>query len=168
MRKRIFLLSAGALALGGYFGWRRVATREAESTLADIEFPDVEKKLRHGREWLGKVVVVNHWASWCPPCVEEIPLLIEAQREYRERGLQVVGVAHDFPDAARGFGERLGINYPSLVALSGGFEIMRRQGNAAGTPLPFTVFFDRAGNIAARHLGKISRDQLHQALAALW
>ncbi|MGR3913036.1 MAG: TlpA family protein disulfide reductase [Gammaproteobacteria bacterium] len=165
MMKKIVLLIA-ALTLGGYAGWH-FHSRPAAVTLAQLQFPDVEKNLRNGGEWLGKVVVVNHWATWCPPCVEEIPLLIETQRAYQARGVQIVGVAHDFLDAARAYGERAGINYPSLVALSGGFEIMRSQGNVAGTPLPFTVFFDRAGNRAASHLGQLSREDLLRALKPL-
>jgi len=167
MKKIVLCAAVIALALGGYAGWQRFQPKPPSATLAQIEFPDVEKNLRNGSEWLGKVVVVNHWATWCPPCVEEIPLLIEIQRNYQARGVQMVGIAHDFLDAARAYGDLAGINYPSLVALSGGFEIMRRHGNVAGTPLPFTVFFDRAGKLADSHLGQLSRDKLLRKLDAL-
>jgi len=162
-------LSVAALALGVYLGGRHGLpwTAAPPPTLADIELPDTDRRLRHGDEWRGKVVVLNHWATWCPPCREEIPLLVETQQRLGGRGVQVVGVAHDLLDTARAFGQEMGINYPSLVAITGGEELMRAQGNNRAGALPFTVFFGRDGRIAATHLGQLSAAQLAQAIAAL-
>ena len=134
-----------ALLLGGYAGWQtsRPTPAAGGTDLTHIELPDIEKNLRSGEEWLGKVVVVNHWAPWCPPCRDEIPLLIDIQRRLGDQGVQVVGIAHDLLDATRAYSDSIGINYPSLVAITGGGELMRRQGNTAGGALPFTAFFDR-------------------------
>ncbi len=165
-----------ALALGIYAGWLTFQPHQVNghavntpppATLAQIELPDIEKNLRHGTEWLGKVVVVNHWATWCPPCREEIPLLIEYQREHGAQGVQIIGIAHDLLDTARAYSDSIGINYPSLVAITGGGEIMQQQGNAASGALPFTAFFDRQGNLAATQLGKLSPQDLQQAITPL-
>lgn len=162
-------LSLAALALGAHLGGRHGLpwTAAPAPTLADIELPDIDRRLRRGDEWRGQVVVVNHWATWCPPCREEIPLLVDAQRRLGGRGVQVIGIAHDLLDTARAFGLEMGINYPSLVAITGGEELMRAQGNTRAGALPFTVFFARDGRIAATHLGQLSAAQLQQAIAAL-
>jgi len=112
-------------------------------------------------------VVLNHWATWCPPCREEIPLLVDAQRRLGARGVQVVGVAHDLLGNARAFGAEMGINYPSLVAITGGEELMRAQGNSRAGALPFTAFFGRDGRLAATHLGQMSAEELAAAIAPL-
>ncbi len=169
--KLVITLSLIALLVGGYVGWQKSQPKQATSgaasaTLAQIELPDTEKNLRNGEEWLGKVVVVNHWATWCPPCLEEIPMLINFQEQMRGTDIQIIGIAHDLLDATRIFGDEIGINYPSLLAIVGGDELMRQQGNASGG-LPFTAFFDRDGNLANTWLGKISEKELKQMIAPL-
>ena len=157
----LFGLSLAGFLLGIYIGLRPAAVN-----LAHLELPDVDKKLRYGEEWLGEVVVVNHWATWCAPCREEIPLLVEYQRRHGIAGVRIVGVAHDRLDAVRAFGEEFGINYPSLVAIVGGEKIMAQHRNTTGG-LPFTAFFDRRGNLAHTHLGPITEPELRAAIAPL-
>lgn len=153
------LLSVLALALGVLFGLYQSGlypfSAPSRAELSEISLPDVDGQLQNGEQWLGNVVLVNHWASWCPPCVREIPVLVDAQERLRERGLQVVGIAHDFPEAARVFGDQIGINYPSLVVSAGGAELMVAQGNSQGSALPFTAVFDRNGQLAESRLGEL-------------
>ena len=135
--------------------------------LPDIELPDIDRQVRSGSEWLGKVVVLNHWATWCAPCREEIPMLVEFNKDMNSRGVQVIGVAHDLLDSARIFGDQVGLDYPSLVAIVGGNELLKAQGNAQSGALPFTVVFDRNGNIARSKLGIVSYPELSSMVIPL-
>ncbi len=160
-----------ALALGVFFGLQKTGLNPFASPpparVTDITLPDIGGTEQNGAQWLGKVVVVNHWASWCPPCVREIPVLLDAQERLGNQGLQVVGIAHDFAEAARNFGDQVGINYPSLVIATGGSELMISQGNPQGSALPFTAIFDRDGNLAETRLGELDTETLNALVQPL-
>ncbi len=101
------------------------------------------RTLRLG-DYKGKVVLLNFWATWCPPCRAEMPDLVKMQREYRERGLRVIGVTYPPQTAAevRRFVRELKVNYP--VAL--GTEETKALFGQSET-LPVTVVIDREGNV---------------------
>jgi len=170
MRLPYILLSVLALTLGALFGLYRFGlppfSGSPEARLAEISLPDVDGKLQNGEQWLGNVVLVNHWASWCPPCVREIPVLVDAQERLGDRGLIVVGIAHDVPEAARTFGDQVGINYPSLVVSAGGAELMISQGNPQSA-LPFTAVFDRDGQLAESWLGEMDSEDVSSLVEPL-
>ena len=128
--------------------------------LTDLELPDVNQVLRSGDEWLGKIVIVNHWATWCPPCMDEIPILIEFQETMEQQGVQVVGIAHDQLVTTRRFGRQIDINYPSLVVSENGNRILQAHGNTRSGTLPFTAIFDRDGHIVKTKLGKFLKGEL--------
>lgn len=116
--------------------------------------------------WAGKVLVLNFWASWCPPCREEIPDLMALQAAYGERGLQIVGIAIDDPKAAHEYATRLKVNYPTLVGAWDGQRVAEDYGNRIGA-LPFTVIVDRHGRIAYTKPGQIARDEAEAILISL-
>ena len=164
------IVAALSLAVGLFVGLKQFLPDTDGPDLAklgQLELPDVDRNLRKGTEWLGDVVVVNHWATWCAPCREEIPMLIEFQQEMSEKQVQVIGVAHDLLDAALAFGDQMGINYPSLVAIVDGNKLLKAHGNGSSGALPFTVIFDRDGNPARTKLGKISRQELNSMVKPL-
>ena len=106
----------------------------------------------------GRVVLLNFWATWCPPCVEEMPALDALQDRLGGQGLQVVGVAIDPAEAVRAFAAEHGIDYPLLAGTRDAFGIARAYGNARGT-LPYTVVIDRDGIVRATHLGPLTQSE---------
>jgi len=138
----------------------------AVSALTRAPFKDYAGQTETLERWKGKVVVVNFWASWCPPCREEIPGLARMQSRFGANGLQVVGIAVDSVDKARQAASELGVNYPVLIAGLETIDLTRRLGNRAGA-LPFTLILDRSGTLIASHLGILTEAQLAQIVAPL-
>lgn len=151
------------VVLGGYYGAQqfRVTDQLPDlASLSQIKLPDVEKNLRSGDEWLGRIVVVNHWATWCGPCREEIPMLIDFQERMQHQNVQVIGIAHDRLEPVRIFGDEIGITYPSLVAIVDGNKLLTAHGNSRSGALPYTAIFDEKGNIVRTKLGLLSQPEL--------
>ncbi|MEX2164241.1 MAG: TlpA disulfide reductase family protein [Sulfuricaulis sp.] len=132
----------------------------------DFTLNDVEGKNRSLKEWHGQVIVLNFWATWCPPCREEIPLLIKLQQQYAANNLQVIGVAIDNLNAVRSYRETVGMNYPTLLGDDNTMQLIADYGNRSGS-LPYTVIIDRHGAIAARKLGIFTRAELESLLDPL-
>ncbi len=110
-------------------------------------------------------MVLNFWATWCPPCIEELPLLDSFQRENAANGWQVVGIAADNAKAVKQFLAKTPLSFPSPLAGLAGVDLSRSLGNLGGG-LPFTVVVNRKGDVALRHMGKLSAPQI-AAFAAL-
>lgn len=163
------VVAALALAAGLYFGIEQRAGSPdpaAVSALTRADLPDLAGNRASLERWRGKVVVVNFWASWCPPCREEIPGLVRIQHKFAANGLQVVGIAVDSAEKSRQAAGEMGISYPVLVAEVQIIDVTRRLGNRAGG-LPFTVVLDREGRLVTTHLGLLSEAQLERLVRPL-
>jgi thiol-disulfide isomerase/thioredoxin len=135
-------------------------------TVLAAAFPDLNGQRQPLSQWKGKVLVVNFWATWCPPCREEIPGFIALQRELSEKDVQFVGIAMDQADKVNNFARGLGVNYPLLLGEDSAFELQSRLGNTSAV-LPFTVVIDSAGKLITRHAGGLRIDQLRSTLLPL-
>ena len=113
----------------------------------------------------GKLVLLNFWATWCAPCLKEIPLLVEAQARHAARGLQIVGVAVDDIDPVRSFAQRLKVNYPLMAGGPEVYEAMHDLG-AQLEALPFSVLIAPDGRILDRASGDLSAEELKEWLDA--
>jgi alkyl hydroperoxide reductase subunit AhpC len=115
------------------------------------------------KEWRGKVLVVNFWASWCPPCVEEMPTLDKLQAEFKTQNVLFVGIGIDSPSNIRQFLEKTPVSYPIVIGGLEGSNISKQMGNAQGA-LPYTVIINPQGKATNSKLGKISEEELRSAI----
>ncbi|NNM83350.1 MAG: TlpA family protein disulfide reductase [Burkholderiales bacterium] len=129
-----------------------------EAVLA-ATLPDLDGKKQAISQWRGKVLVVNFWASWCPPCRAEMPGFVDLQKKYGGKGLVFVGIALDSPEKAADYAKSIGVNYPILVDPDS--TVLSLSG------LPFTAVFDRRGNLVATHTGAVPEEKLEGIVGKL-
>jgi thiol-disulfide isomerase/thioredoxin len=171
MNRRQFLLGGSIAIIAAAAGalianWRTSvgsASHEAVKALFEREWFSPDQKPISTVDWKNKVLVVNFWASWCPPCVEEMPALDKIQGEYDPKNMLIIGIGIDSPSNIRQFIETTIISYPIVLGGLGGNEINKMLGNPSGA-LPFTVVINSKGEIKSRKLGKISEDELRKMI----
>jgi thiol-disulfide isomerase/thioredoxin len=134
--------------------------------MIDFSLPDLDDKKQSLGAWRGKVILLNFWATWCPPCREEIPLFVDLRKKHPADDLQIVGVAIDNKSAVIRYRQTAGINYPLLIGNDDTMDLMARYGNRMGS-LPYSVIIDRGGSIAARKIGAFSRIELNGLIEPL-
>ncbi len=121
----------------------------------DFSLIDVNGNLRRIEEWNGRVIALNFWATWCPPCLKEIPEFIHLQEKYADRGVQFIGIALQRPEEVLGFMQEHEFNYPVLAGEMEVVELSRAYGNEVGA-LPYTVIINRDGKIVFVKQGQLS------------
>ena len=139
---------------------------EEISELPAFSYPDLDGRQRHSSEFADKVVVLNFWATWCPPCRAETPAFVELQERYADQGVQFIGVAVDERELVADFADTYGVNYPMLLGGLDAVELSKRLGNRLGG-LPFTVVVDRRGEVQHRQPGEMKKDELDRILQTL-
>jgi len=139
---------------------------QLHTTLPDFTLTDLEGKPRSAGQWAGKVLVLNFWATWCPPCRKEIPGFIALQNELGAKGLQFVGIAIDDPAAVRRFAAETEFNYPILVGDSNALKLSQQLGNRL-QGLPFSVIFDRDGHVRYSTVGGLASQTLRDKAGPL-
>ena len=164
-RQWALLISAGLIAaiLGIGLSSFKHRTTEAKDQAVELflkeELKGPDGAIHATKEWRNKILVLNFWASWCPPCVEEMPTLAKAYSLYKDKNVLFVGIGVDSPSNIRQFLEKTPINYPITVNPIEGVNWAKNMGNPSGG-LPFTVLVDEKGVIKKTKLGKISEDEL--------
>lgn len=165
--RRAWMVGAGvaaAVAGAGVAWWRLGLTTplsDAEAAFWGAAFQDTQGQPVRMDGFQGRPLLVNFWATWCPPCVEELPLIDAFHREQSDRGWQVLGLAVDQAAPVVRFLARLPLGFPVALAGLAGADLSRSLGNPSGA-LPFSVAFGADGRIMHRKLGKLSVDELAQ------
>ena len=114
----------------------------------------------------GKMLVLNVWATWCPPCRAEIPEFIRFQKQYAKQGVQFVGIAIDQKSKVQAYAKEVGMNYPILLGDLAGIELAKRIGNSEGG-LPYSVIIDRKGQVITTQIGTLTYDKLEATVKPL-
>ena len=152
-------LGAAAMGLGAAWWQRRAGAGSAGNDIWAASFPRPDGRALRLIDFNASPLLLNFWATWCPPCVTELPLLDNFHRDQPARGWQVVGLAVDEGPAVAQFLRRHPVSFPIGLAGLEGVEWSHRLGNTTGA-LPFTVVFDRQSNPFDRKLGAITAEHL--------
>ncbi|GAA4023741.1 TlpA disulfide reductase family protein [Actimicrobium antarcticum] len=172
MKRSTWLIVLVALlfaAGGAWFGLHRLAPTApaavAVTTLFGQSLPDMKEQPQALAQWRGKLLLVNFWATWCAPCVEEMPELSALQSDAGNNGLQIIGIGIDSPANLREFSIKHPVSYPLYAGGMGGSELTRQFGNQAGG-LPFSVLISADGQVRKTYLGRLKMDELRRDISA--
>lgn len=180
----IMALAASLSVLAGFFLARTLSTTEPEIARVslpvqqatsidmtglrrpDFSLADLTGRVRAVNEWDGQVLAINFWASWCSPCLQEIPELVDLQTRYGEKGLQVIGIALQKPEELGEFVREYKMNYPVLAGEEAVIEIAQSYGNTIGA-LPYTAIINRKGDIVFVKAGPVTGAEVESVIRTL-
>lgn len=164
-RRRWALGALAATALGAGIGaswWRnRPAPKPAPDGLWARQWTSPQGQTFAMQSFQGRPLLINFWATWCPPCIEELPLIEAFYQQNKANGWQVLGLAVDKQERVQTFLGNAPVSFPIGMAGLEGTELSRALGNVTGS-LPFTVVFTSDGHIAQRKLGLLNQQDLDQ------
>ncbi len=132
--------------------------------LASLVIKDIDAKPVGLDTWSGKILAINFWATWCPPCRKEIPLLIESQEKFAEQNVQFLGIAMDDAKAVKKYMDSTDFNYPILISDLNETIRIGQAVNYNFIALPFTVFISADGTQTKAHTGELNKDQIEEIL----
>lgn len=168
----VLILVALLSAVAGYVvrvWWERPGIESAATDtehLPSFSLPDIDGQMHSQGDWTGKILFINFWATWCPPCLREIPAFIALQEQYGKQGVQFLGVAIDERDEVADFMDSIGINYTVLVGAEDAIALGVQLGNTLGV-LPFTAVVDRTGRVVATQQGELPPERAEQLIKEL-
>jgi thiol-disulfide isomerase/thioredoxin len=169
MKKTLLIIASAVLALSAGISARHLisTSQKANQTpLPEFSLPDLAGQPHSIREWQGKILVINFWATWCPPCIREIPEFTALQQAYSDKNLTFIGIAMDDREEVNKFIATTPINYPTLLTDENGIQLTRKLGNLVDA-VPFTVVVNQQGQIIHTHPGEFSKKQLIEVITPL-
>jgi thiol-disulfide isomerase/thioredoxin len=173
MKKNAVLFGGVAILFaifGIFFANQRLAPTTAESsavsTFLSQSMKDANGQDQPLSQWKDHTLVVNFWATWCAPCVDEMPELSALQQEISTQRIQILGIGIDSASNIADFARKYRISYPLYVGGMSGSELSRALGNQGGG-LPFTVIIGRDGQVKKTYLGRLKMEELRKSLSGL-
>lgn len=175
-RQALLIAAVSTLAAGAgyFFGTPRqaftppseaVPDPDAAARLLALTLPDLEGKPQSLSQWKGRVLVVNFWATWCPPCKEEMPEFSRISSKFAANGVKFVGISIDSADKVLAFQKETPVSYPLLIGKLETLDLSSDFGNRA-KGLPFTVVLRPDGRTQQVKLGKFATVDLENAIQA--
>ena len=168
MKRRNWLAASVAVGAGlagaGWAWWRHRPVAAQPAAVAGLwqqSWDDPNGGSIAMAAFRGQPLLLNFWATWCPPCVEELPMLDAFHQQFRAQGWQVLGLAVDQPSAVRRFLGRQPLSFPVGLAGLDGTELSRQLGNPNGG-LPFSVLIGRQGQLLERKVGQLKAADLER------
>ena len=174
-RARVWLLLGGIALLAATAGYRLgVLGKSAETpnvpaatlSFSKLALTDLNGQPQDLGQWRGKVLVLNYWATWCPPCREEMPGFSRLQNKYRDKGVQFVGISIDSAAKIIEFQKLTPVSYPLVIGNMEAMEKSAELGNIQ-MALPFTAVFNRQGTLSSTRLGRFAESDLERQLIDL-
>ncbi|WP_456404044.1 TlpA family protein disulfide reductase [Thiolapillus sp.] len=174
--KHFALLAAIGIGLGaviaGVYQWRQQHhevlpdSHGVYSQIPDFTLPNLDGNPWRAEEWRDKILVLNFWATWCPPCRKEMPMFVRLQNEFADKDVLFVGIAIDDKQAVQDFVDTYGIEFPILHGEDRAMALSTQLGDRFNA-LPYTVVADRGGKILLRQAGEMLESRLRPLLEEL-
>lgn len=130
------------------------------------EFVDLNGQPQQMAQWKGKTIIVNFWATWCPPCLKEMPELSNLHKKYQSRNLVVLGISSDEPDKIRQFSQETPVSYPLLSGDIDAMHISESLGNNKSV-LPYTAIISPDGSVKMTYFGLVTQALLEESFLPL-
>ena len=162
----IIILALIALSAGIAFQQLKSTAKTETFSLSNIALADLNSTMQNLSQWQGKILIINFWATWCPPCLKEIPDFIRLQTQYKSKNVQFIGIALDNAQDVKTFSLKTGINYPLLMAENSGKKLAHSWGNIMDV-VPFTVVINPQGKIIHRQMGEFHSADIEKILQPL-
>lgn len=169
-KQSLIILVAGLLAMLGGIGVKGIinssSAQSQQLALPEFTLMDLSGQPHSINEWAGKVRVINFWATWCPPCLKEMPEFNTLQQEYAGKNVQVIGIALDDLEPVKEFIAAKKIGYVILLGGDQGIKLARSLGNLVDA-VPFTLVVDSQGRIVKTYMGELQPGQIKEAILPL-
>lgn len=136
------------------------------NAMMNMQFKDMNGELQSLKKWQGKVIVLNFWATWCPPCREEMPELSEMQKQYLQKNVVIIGLSTEDFDTTKAFMQSISVSYPILAGDLEAMRLAESLGNNRGI-LPYTVILDEKGAVVKTFFGRVNQQLLEKTILPL-
>ncbi len=136
------------------------------NAMMNMQFKDMNGELQFLKKWQGKVIVLNFWATWCPPCREEMPELSEMQKQYLQKNVVIIGLSTEDFDTTKAFMQSISVSYPILAGDLEAMRLAESMGNNRGI-LPYTVILDEKGAVVKTFFGRVNQQLLEKTILSL-